>query len=677
MSTSLTAIVAKVGSDVAGLRSGLKIAKSDIGRTARVMQQAKTDSDKFREAASSLHKSLRAGHIDQQQYAKGMQSISRKYMVIPKEAAKAAESTKRLAAEQQKAAAATNRMSERLKVMNRQAQEAARGNEGLIGSVRNIAAAYLSFQGAKSALKIASDMEQASISFEVMAGSAEAGKQVLMDLRQFAASTPITFDGAQKSAKTLMAFGVETNKVIPTLRMLGDVSGGNQQRFEGLSLAFAQMSAAGRLMGQDLLQMINAGFNPLQEISKNTGQSMAELKKQMEAGGISAQMVNDAFQSATSEGGRFFGMMDKMSKTALGAYNQLISAIQEMVAQMGSFLLPAMASVAKMAESLVRSFGALVIPVNKTQAQFGALVVGFTSALVVLPKLIAIIRTVIVAIKAMTTAQVTMLAFTGPKGWAMIAASAAVAVVAVVGVSKAFEKQTAEIDKATESTKKLATATKGVDWEAFAQRGAARSRAKVEEFSQSLEDMRNELAALRMGKKGEIWLAKTKAGEQGATVAQREELELLMKQRKQIEARQRQEEKRLETIKAQQEVMKGLFDQGKSLTEKHNPVAAVASQIADINRLMVVGAINEATYLRERNRILAENVRDIGQSKSPNAIEAGSQESISFITDRMNARQDEQLKKMEEQRLLQAAQKEAQIETNRLLAEIGIFKRAR
>lgn len=99
------------------------------------------------------------------------------------------------------------------------------------------------------------------------------------------------------------------------MKQLGDISLGNSDRFQRLSLAFAQVSAAGKLTGQDLLQMVNAGFNPLQEISKKTGQSISDLKDQMADGAISTKMVEEAMKSATEEGGRFAGGMEKASKT--------------------------------------------------------------------------------------------------------------------------------------------------------------------------------------------------------------------------------------------------------------------------------------------------------------------------------------------------------------------------
>jgi tape measure domain-containing protein len=116
--------------------------------------------------------------------------------------------------------------------------------------------------------------------------------------------------------------------------MLGDVSMGNKEKLSGLSLAFAQVQATGRLMGQDLLQMINQGFNPLQIISEKTGKSMSVLKKEMEDGKISAEMVTGAFETATSQGGLFYQGMDRGAKTLNGTFSTLWDNIKNMSASL-------------------------------------------------------------------------------------------------------------------------------------------------------------------------------------------------------------------------------------------------------------------------------------------------------------------------------------------------------
>lgn len=182
--------------------------------------------------------------------------------------------------------------------------------------------------------------EQQNIGFEVMLGSAQRAKLMIADIQKMAAATPFETKDLNNSTETLLGFGVEAKKVIPTMSMLGDVSRGNVDRFNSLTLAYAQVQAAGKMQGQDLLQMINAGFNPLQEISKKTGMSLGDLKEKMEKGAISSKMIELAFQSATSQGGQFYQMMDKQSMTTAGRLSTLKDNIGVMGKDIGTALLP-------------------------------------------------------------------------------------------------------------------------------------------------------------------------------------------------------------------------------------------------------------------------------------------------------------------------------------------------
>jgi len=178
----------------------------------------------------------------------------------------------------------------------------------------------------KTGIEFNSSIEQAQTTFETLTGSVEDATSKVNYFRKMAASTPFEMSDLMNSAKTMLAFGVETEKVIPNVEMLGDVAMGNRERFKSLSLAFSQIQATGRLMGQDLLQLVNAGFNPLQVISQKTGISLVDLKKKMEKGGISADTVTKAFQIATSEGGRFFKAMESSSKTYEGQMSTISDA---------------------------------------------------------------------------------------------------------------------------------------------------------------------------------------------------------------------------------------------------------------------------------------------------------------------------------------------------------------
>lgn len=178
------------------------------------------------------------------------------------------------------------------------------------------------------AVKNAADVQMLRQSFDTLLGSAEKGKKLFSDLQKMANITPFETQDLAQSAQMLLSYGINIEKILPSLQMLGDVSLGNQNKFKMLSLAFSQVAANGRLMGQDLLQMTSQGFNPLQIISEKTGKSMADLKKKMEDGGITFEMVNDAFKSATSEGGKFYKGMENGSRTLTGLFSTLSDNIK-------------------------------------------------------------------------------------------------------------------------------------------------------------------------------------------------------------------------------------------------------------------------------------------------------------------------------------------------------------
>jgi tape measure domain-containing protein len=187
---------------------------------------------------------------------------------------------------------------------------------------------------ARTGIEAAMSMESLTAQFNVMAGSSERAAALIKDISDFAARTPFSKMGLAEAGKTLMAFGMQSESVIPTLQMLGDVAGADQNRLKSLALVFGQIQSTGRLMGQDLLQLINQGFNPLTVISKQTGISMADLKKAMEQGAISADMVTAAFRAATSEGGLFYQNLKKQSETLAGRLSTLkdnfVTALQNM-----------------------------------------------------------------------------------------------------------------------------------------------------------------------------------------------------------------------------------------------------------------------------------------------------------------------------------------------------------
>lgn len=188
---------------------------------------------------------------------------------------------------------------------------------------------------ASSVVKVRGEIQALEVSFATLLGSEEKATRLFSEIREFEVKTPMTLEPLAKGAQTLLGFGVAAEKVMPILRQIGDISMGNAERFQSLILAFAQASANGKLMGQDLLQMVNAGFNPLSIISERTGKSIAVLRDEMSKGEISAQMMEEAFAAATAEGGKFYGMLEAQSQTINGALSNLEGAWNSMLNEMG------------------------------------------------------------------------------------------------------------------------------------------------------------------------------------------------------------------------------------------------------------------------------------------------------------------------------------------------------
>lgn len=241
--------------------------------------------------------------------------------------------------EQAKARLSVKELKDEYSLLKDESKQVVNVNQGLVFSWKKM----VGIIGGAAALKklssdivnVRGDMEALGNSFEVLLGSRKKAEGFVSEIIQYAVDTPFSTSNISGAAQTLLGFNVEAEKVMPTLKQIGDISMGNAQRFDSLSLAFAQMSAAGRLLGQDLNQMINAGFNPLQVISEQTGKSIADLKSEMEKGGISSEMVAKAFEDATAEGGKFHGMLSKNADSINTIKNQLSGAFEEMYNNLG------------------------------------------------------------------------------------------------------------------------------------------------------------------------------------------------------------------------------------------------------------------------------------------------------------------------------------------------------
>lgn len=188
--------------------------------------------------------------------------------------------------------------------------------------------------GIGAVTSLGAQAEQTSVAFTTLVGSEEKAAGILKRINEFAAKTPYSNLDLVDNAKTMLNFGVEADKVNGYLRQLGDIAGGDKTKLGSLSLVFGQVASAGKMSGQDLLQFINAGFNPLKELQKMTGRTYAELQDMMSKGQIGMDAVAAAINHATSAGGAFAGMSDKLSQTVSGKFLTLVGNVQQAAVDM-------------------------------------------------------------------------------------------------------------------------------------------------------------------------------------------------------------------------------------------------------------------------------------------------------------------------------------------------------
>lgn len=329
----------------------------------------------------------------------------------------------------------------------------------------------------KQIVNVRKEIESYEISFRTLLGSQEKADALFGSLREFAVKTPMQLGDLAKGAQTLLGFGIEAEKIMPTLKQIGDISMGNADKFGSLTLAFAQMSSSGKLMGQDLLQMINAGFNPLQVISEKTGKSIGELKKEMEQGAISVEMVADAFKTATSEGGMFYGMLEKQSEGLQGAISNLQGAWEEALNTLGERSQGLIVSGIKGATKLVENFDSLISVILGVASAFGVYKTVLISVNIV--ETIAKFNELRKTLQTVEAAQKLLNATTMKNPYILL-------VSAIVGVSAALLSYASNLNRANKEQKDfneaLGDSTKG-------------TLAKLEKMSQEWEKMGNDFKA--------------------------------------------------------------------------------------------------------------------------------------------------------------------------------------
>lgn len=221
------------------------------------------------------------------------------------------------------------------------------GMSVLAGAIGSVTAALGA--GAVAGMKYNASIETYQTSFEVMTGSAEKAAEVIDRLKKVGAETPFELPDLADTTQLLMNYGFTADEAMDKMMMLGDISQGSADKMSRIATAYGQMSSAGKVQLEDIKQMIEAGFNPLQEISETTGESMSSLYDRISKGTISVDEITASMQRATAEGGKYYQSMEKQSQTFSGLISTLKDNAQQLLGEvvqpisdsMVSTLLPA------------------------------------------------------------------------------------------------------------------------------------------------------------------------------------------------------------------------------------------------------------------------------------------------------------------------------------------------
>lgn len=207
------------------------------------------------------------------------------------------------------------------------------------GQMRAMAALQSPISVLYDSVRKAAESENLESSFGTMLQSAEKGKQLVQDIQELAAATPLGQADLSRTAQMLLQFKIAAGDVIPTLKMLGDVGGGNAGMIQRLARAYGQMKGTARVTNEELNQMREAGFYPLEEIAKKTGIAVADVRDEISKGNVPFSVFEQVLKDATSAGGQFYNGMENASKTLSGLFSTMQDDIDAAKRVIGAYII--------------------------------------------------------------------------------------------------------------------------------------------------------------------------------------------------------------------------------------------------------------------------------------------------------------------------------------------------
>lgn len=287
-------------------------------------------------------------------------------------------------------------------------------------------------------VKLAAEMEQARVSFEVLADSAANGRKLLDDLWKFAAETPFEFDEVKDAGRLLLGFGVESEKIVFWLSRLGDIANATGGSLTELASIFGRNSQQGRMYTKDIKEFATRGIPILEELAKMFKVNTDEIYAMAEAGQITFADIEEALLRMTDASGRFFGLTAAQSQTAIGQWNKFVDSVKALARTMGQELLPVAVAFLSLSAGIIDSVAKWAANIGELQVKMAAAGTAFLVVVALTPVLIKAFTAITAALRGVALAQIFVQAFSGPKGWAALAAGAVAAAASYAALDYAF-----------------------------------------------------------------------------------------------------------------------------------------------------------------------------------------------------------------------------------------------
>jgi tape measure domain-containing protein len=299
-------------------------------------------------------------------------------------------------------------------------QNTKKGGEEIDNQFKKIAglvAGYFTLNFAGNLVKqialVRGEFQQLEVAFRTMLGNKLQADQLMQEVVQFAAITPFELKDVASGAKSLLAFGVAAEDILPTLKSLGDVSAGLSVPIERLILNFGQVKTQAKLTGRELRDFNVAGVPIIAELAKNLGVAEEKINEMVSAGQIGFADVAKAFQTMSGEGGKFANLMFEQAKTITGQISNLKDAWNQMLNDIGKSNEGAIGGALKIAKELVENYETVISVLKVLVATYGAyktavILAGLAMQSQNLPGFVKQLQAMTAAIKAATVSWKTM-----------------------------------------------------------------------------------------------------------------------------------------------------------------------------------------------------------------------------------------------------------------------------